>query len=349
MTEMNRRDFMKTVAIGGAVLGLGRAVFSTPMEAQASGKCDIGQCKRVTIKCVSETGWFDTKTLVGDFKKAGGIRANPNQWTIPFDPNNGAGSCSLIDMETLDGRHHKFLLDTGWNSRYMEECFKREGIDKMLSNGEIEFLFISHEHFDHFFGLEATLNYNPGIKVFIPSTFLTEGRHYLRGAEYLTPQVRNGVTHRGELVQLQPGHVNKLYEGCAGVAFDLPIVFKVRGEESLYFNVKDKGLVCVTGCCHQSVPTFVKFAQDNLVGGDRLYALYGGLHIAPQERLDPKKEKMIRDIADANFKVMACNHCTGLVAVKKMIELGYPVAKGTGRHGSRSDLFIGNSDEIVFG
>ena len=50
MKEMNRRDFIKSVAIGGAVLGLGNAVFYNPLEALASGKYDIGQCKSVKIK-----------------------------------------------------------------------------------------------------------------------------------------------------------------------------------------------------------------------------------------------------------------------------------------------------------
>lgn len=34
---MNRRDFMKNVAIGGAVLGLGSAVLNKPLKALASG------------------------------------------------------------------------------------------------------------------------------------------------------------------------------------------------------------------------------------------------------------------------------------------------------------------------
>ena len=57
MKEMNRRDFIRNVAIGGAVLGLGNAVFHKPLKALASGKYDIGQCKSVRIKCVSELGW----------------------------------------------------------------------------------------------------------------------------------------------------------------------------------------------------------------------------------------------------------------------------------------------------
>jgi 7,8-dihydropterin-6-yl-methyl-4-(beta-D-ribofuranosyl)aminobenzene 5'-phosphate synthase len=42
-----------------------------------------------------------------------------------------------------------------------EECFKREGIDNMLANHEIEKFFISHSHFDHFWGLPVTYKYDP--------------------------------------------------------------------------------------------------------------------------------------------------------------------------------------------
>jgi 7,8-dihydropterin-6-yl-methyl-4-(beta-D-ribofuranosyl)aminobenzene 5'-phosphate synthase len=49
-----------------------------------------------------------------------------------------------------------------------------------------------------------------------------------------------------------------------------------------------------------------------------------------------------------NFKKVACNLCTGLPAVKKMIELGYPVVQGTGSNGSKSNLYVGNGDEVTF-
>jgi 7,8-dihydropterin-6-yl-methyl-4-(beta-D-ribofuranosyl)aminobenzene 5'-phosphate synthase len=291
-----------------------------PLEALASGKYDIGQCKSVRVKCISELGWFDTKKLGGQMMAAGGPKTS--QWIIPWDPKNAAGSCSLVDMESLDGRHHKFLLDAGWNHDYMDECFKREGIDKMLKSGEIEFVFISHEHLDHLWGLQTVLKYNPKIKIFIPETFYPEGMHLIKGAEFITPGASNRIPHQGKLVQLKVGHINKLYEGCAGVAFDLPIVIRVRGEQSLFFNVKDKGLVCVTGCCHQSILTLA---------------------------LKEKAEKTVRGMAKYNFKKVACNHCTGLPAVKKMIELGYPVVQGTGSNGSKSNLYVGNGDEVTFG
>ena len=118
MKEIGRRDFMKTVTIGGAILGFGSVIFHKPLEALANGKYDIGQCKSVTIKCVSEVGWLDNNNLITSINSAGGQEAN--QWGIPWDPKNAVGCCSLIDMETLNGSHHKFLLDTGRNHQYME-------------------------------------------------------------------------------------------------------------------------------------------------------------------------------------------------------------------------------------
>jgi len=347
MKEFNRREFMKTLAIGGAILGLGPTIFHKPLEALASGKYDIGQCKSIRIKCVSELGWHDSRKLFKTIMDGGG--ANANQWVVPWDLENAAGSCSLIDMETLDGRHHKILLDTGWNNQYMDECFEREGIDKMLKNGEIEALFISHEHMDHFFGLESVLKYNPEIKIYVPETFFSEAMHFVRGAEFLMPKARNRIPHRGELVQFKPESINKLYDGCAAIAFDLPIGLRIRGEESLYFNVKDKGIVCVTGCCHQNILNFTDFAEKKIMGGENMYGVYGGLHIAPFGPLQQAQESIVNDMGKYNFKKVACNHCTGLSAVQKMIELGYPVVQGTGSFGSNSKLYVGNGDEVVFG
>jgi 7,8-dihydropterin-6-yl-methyl-4-(beta-D-ribofuranosyl)aminobenzene 5'-phosphate synthase len=255
----------------------------------------------------------------------------------------------LIDMEALDGRHHKFLLDTGWNRQYMDEAFKREGIDRMLKNGEIEFLFVSHEHMDHWWALETVLKYHPEIKMFIPSTFYPEGMHFISGAEFLKCRASNRIPHRGKLVQINPGTINRLYDGCAATAFDLPIPNRVRGEESLYFNVKDKGIVCVTGCCHQTILKFADYAQDKIVGGDNMYGIYGGFHIAPFGPLKQEQEQLVKRMAKYQFQKVACNHCTGLPAVQKMVELCYPVVEGTASCGSKTELYVGNGDEVLFG
>ena len=60
------------------------------------------------------------------------------------------------------------------------------------------------------------------------------------------------------------------------------------------------------------------------------------------------QEKIVTDMATFNFQKIACNHCTGLPAVEKMVELGYPVVEGSGRFGSKSKLYVGNGDEVLF-
>ena len=65
--------------------------------------------------------------------------------------------------------------------------------------------------------------------------------------------------------------------------------------------------------------------------------------------MDSKREHIVKSMGKYNFQKIACNHCTGLAAVQRMIELGYPVIRGSGRLGSKSDLYIGNGDEVVFG
>jgi len=348
MKEISRREFIRNVAIGGAVLSVGGAVFHKPLKALAGGKHDIGQCKRVEITCVSELGWHDSDKLLKQLMAAP-EKVKTNQWTVPWDPQNSAGSCTLIDVELLDGSRHKILLDTGWNKYYMDQAFKREGVDEMLKKKEIEALIISHEHLDHYWGLQTTLQYDPEIKLIVPSTFYPEGFYFAHGATFMECNACNNIPHRGELVKTKPGTVNQLYPGVALVNFDIPILIRVRGEESLYFNVKDVGMVLVTGCCHQNIVTMADYAIENIEGGDNLYGVYGGLHIAPFGPMNPKREFIVKEMGKYNFKKVACNHCTGLAAVEEMVKLGYPVVEGTARYGSKSKLYVGNGDKVVFG
>ncbi len=348
MQSVNRRTFVKTVMVGAAVLTLDAAVTAPFLSAKPKGLESLGECKKVSIKCISEVGWWDNKVLISDMMKGGGLK-EAEQWSCAWDPKNSAGSCSLVEVEALDGSKTRFLIDTGWNAEYMDKRFKDEGIDKMLKNGEIDFLYITHEHLDHFWGLETTLKYNPEIKIIIPSTFHPPAEKFIAGADFPKCGAKNTVQHKGKLVKFQMGEMTPLAKGVVSVGFDNPIILKIQGEQSLYFNVKDKGLVLCTGCCHQNVITFSDYAVKNLGAQGKLHGLYGGLHIAPFGKLDDEPKGWVKNMASYGFTKIAANHCTGLPAVQMMVELGYPVVKGTGKKGSISDLYIGNGDSVEFG
>ena len=112
---MERRDFLKTMAITGATASSSAALFSG--NAEAAGTLDIGQVKSVKIDVLSETSWFSNDNLKKSMLDYGG--ASTNQYTIPWDADNAGGYSSLITVTTLDGKDHKILMDSGWSNAWM--------------------------------------------------------------------------------------------------------------------------------------------------------------------------------------------------------------------------------------
>ncbi len=382
--DKNRREFIKGAATGigfGALAAMG--VFSySPMRRfflpeKVRKMADFGACKNVTVTNISETSWFDNSTLVGDIKGAGGLLVNQYDFNWPpfgdgsglahgsyekgiakikeflpdrleeawkvvqknsVHPDNAGGFSALVEIESLEGKKTKYLLDTGWSYAWMDKSFKREGIDKMLKNNEIEALIISHEHFDHFWGFPVAMKYNPNIKIIIPEGFYKEGLQYIKDSG-----------HKGEIVVAKKGR-NDIEPGLCTFVFDVPIICRVFGEQSLFVNVKDKGLVSITGCCHQGIIKFANAAYTELkYDNDQMYGIYGGLHISPFDDWDPKYDDLVISLGKWDFKKVGCNHCTGLLTAEKFIRTGYPVIKGTARFRSKSKAYLGNGDVIKFG
>jgi len=381
--KISRRDFVKGVATGvcaGAFASMGlysytQSAYDRLPKVQRKFE-DFGACRSVKVINISETSWFNNAHLIGDIHDAGGLLVNqytlnwapfangqgkakgsydsgiasikeliPNDlekaWEIQkklaLHPENPGGFSCLIEVEELDGTKHKYLLDTGWSYDWMEKSFKREGIDKMLQAREIEALFISHEHWDHFWGLPVTMKYDNRIPLYVHDGFYKEGLQYIKDSGYKGTPV----------IQKEP--MRQIIPGMAVLKFDVPIINRVFGETSLAFNVKDKGLVLISGCCHQGILQMADFAYTDLkYDNDRFYGIYGGLHISPFEDWDPKYDDLVISLAKWNFERIGCNHCTGHLTAKKFIERGYPVVRGTARFRSSSPDYLGNGDTITF-
>ena len=126
-------------------------------------------------------------------------------------------------------------------------------------------------------------------------------------------------------------------------------LLKVDGENVLYANLQDRGMAMVTGCGHGGVLDLLDYARRTFTGGERIHAIYGGLHISPLEDWDEAREQVIGALSGYGIAKVACNHCTGRTAVEKMLELGLSVVRGTARHGSRTNLFVSNGDVLELG
>ena len=81
-----------------------------------------------------------------------------------------------------------------------------------------------------------------------------------------------------------------------------------RDEISIFINVKNKGLVILTGCGHTGIMNTVKMAQK-LSGIEKVYALIGGYHMnwASKGRID----KTIDFLKKLKPEILCAMHCSG--------------------------------------
>ncbi len=88
-----------------------------------------------------------------------------------------------------------------------------------------------------------------------------------------------------------------------------------RDETSIYINVKDKGLVVITGCGHCGIMNTIKHGQK-LTGIDKIYAVIGGFH-EEWNPIDTVEEK-VKYFEELNPEIICGMHCTGFTFNKLM-------------------------------
>lgn len=364
---MKRRTFLKSLAATGVAASVSGSSILTREAAARKRKVDFGEAKSVRVDVLSETSWFDNDRMKKPIVEYGG--AMTNQYIIPWDWNNAGGYMALITVTGLDGKERKILLDSGWNNEWVDYIYEMNNIPAMLKSGEIEFLVISHWHLDHFWGIESTLKHKPDITIYGPATHFPEDMALLKGA-HLTAKdkegkahhiCKNDVPHTGRFIECTPegdmgDGIYRLMPGVATRMFDVPILLRVRGENVLYFNIKDKGTVTVTGCCHPGVLSLFSYARKNFKGYQP-YGCYGGLHITLFETWDPKFDDIIKGVKAFKIRKLACNHCTGWIWAEKAAAEGIPIVKGTNKYktykktssvATGSNAFLTNGDFVVF-
>jgi 7,8-dihydropterin-6-yl-methyl-4-(beta-D-ribofuranosyl)aminobenzene 5'-phosphate synthase len=230
---------------------------------------------------------------------------------------------------------------------------------------------LSHWHLDHYWGVVSTLKRKQDITLYAPATYYPEDMALLKDKAHHTAKnketgqmdhiCKNDYPHTGKLILCNPDGENgegiyRLMPGVAVRNFDVPILLRVRGENVLYFNVKDKGIVTVTGCCHPGILSLFSYAKKNFQGYQP-YGCYGGLHITLFETWDPKFDDIIKGVKGFKIQKLGCNHCTGWIWAEKAAAAGVPVVKGTDKYktykkystvAKASNVFLTNGDTVTF-
>ena len=127
-------------------------------------------------------------------------------------------------------------------------------------------------------------------------------------------------------------------------------------ESVLCANVRDKGVVTMTGCGHPGVLNLLNFARSRF-RDDTLYGCYGGLHLSIFDTWKPEFDDIIEQVKAFRIEKMGCNHCTGWMWAETAATRGVPIITGTDTYktypkqstaAKGSNAFLANGDCVTF-
>jgi 7,8-dihydropterin-6-yl-methyl-4-(beta-D-ribofuranosyl)aminobenzene 5'-phosphate synthase len=92
----------------------------------------------------------------------------------------------------------------------------------------------------------------------------------------------------------------------------------LKDDQSIIVNVRGKGLVIITGCCHSGVINTIRYAQT-LTGCQQVYAVLGGFHLKGGifEKIVPAT---ISELQKINPTYLMPGQCTGWSAIYKIAQ-----------------------------
>lgn len=228
------------------------------------------------------------------------------------------------------GRSSTLLFDTGLSPDAMVTNAGRLGLDL----GDVQAVVLSHGHFDHAGGL-AGLAGGRGVRslpmVLHPLAW-TRRRLAVPGREpYELPTLsRHALDAEGfEVIErrepsllldgsvLITGEVDRTteyergmpppHQAWTGSGWEHDPL--VADDQALVVNVRDRGLVVLTGCGHAGAVNIVRHAR-RLTGVDRLHALVGGLHLGGPA-FEPVIPPTVSALTELAPSLVVPGHCTG--------------------------------------
>ena len=244
----------------------------------------------VAVLLVSRAGsaFCDTSVPAGDTRTA----KDTLTLTVLFDNyahderlKTGWGfSCLVTGLEKT------ILFDTGDNGTILLSNMGTLGIEPT----DVDIVVLSHEHHDHVGGLEAFLEKNHAVKVFVPASF-SEG-------------FKRRVRAEGATVV----EVSKPCPICQGAQSSGQLGTGIE-EQALCVNTAN-GLFVITGCAHPGIVEIVRVASTLDKAG--VYGAMGGFHMGgfPEGKI----AEVIDLLKAMGVSVAGPCHCSGDLTRKMM-------------------------------
>lgn len=235
-----------------------------------------------------------------------------------------------------NGHKESLLYDTGLGKNTLVHNMGVLGI----SPDNLRAIVLSHGHTDHHGGLASLLQQLGPRRIPLvlhPDAWRDRKVVYPNGSElHLPPPSRADLEQEGiELLEnrdpslliddtvLVTGQVRRVTSFERG----MPAHYATNDagweedpwiwdDQALIVNVKDKGLVVVSGCSHAGIINILHYAQA-LTGIQKIYATIGGLHLSGKV-FEPIIPPTVDELVRLSPEVIMPGHCTGWKAVHEI-------------------------------
>jgi len=262
-----------------------------------------------------------------------GVTRSPTALTaereVPDAPRAEHGFSALVEITKAGGRCHRVLFDTGISPDGAVENMRRLGVDPST----IEAIVCSHGHFDHTTGIDGLVRTlgRTNLPVVIHPHFWRRRRLVLPGREPLeVPTTSRAALEDAGFQIIEDREPSFLFERSLLVTGEIARTtgyepgFPAQqawlhgrwtadhltlDDQALVIDVKDKGLVVMTGCGHAGVVNICHYAR-RLTRERPLYAVLGGFHLNGP-LFEPLIPRVCEDLAALRPAVVVPAHCTG--------------------------------------
>jgi 7,8-dihydropterin-6-yl-methyl-4-(beta-D-ribofuranosyl)aminobenzene 5'-phosphate synthase len=254
---------------------------------------------------------------------------------LPFSPSRHLlaehGFSCLVRVFT-GKKEHAVLLDAGLSRECMAWNARQLGISLL----DIEAVVLSHGHIDHIGGLAGLF---AGVRRQVP--LITHPDAFLKrrlasptgvvdipqldavalkkaGADILMRSGTSTLAAGHLLVTGEVERVTGFETGMSGMEAVIDGRWSpdpINDDQALVINVKDKGLVVLSGCAHAGIINTVEYAQK-IAGVDPIHAVMGGFHLTGPA-FEPRILPTIREMKEIAPDYVVPMHCTGWNAMQR--------------------------------
>jgi 7,8-dihydropterin-6-yl-methyl-4-(beta-D-ribofuranosyl)aminobenzene 5'-phosphate synthase len=319
---MNRREFLKYSAAAGMLIAAGDGIMEGVMADAATGVTEVD---KLTIWVLADN-YYDANRADAKITK--------RYRSVAGKSMHAEHGLSYYVETVIGGKTSTCMFDYGLDPVGVLNNIALLGLDVGKTNA----FSLSHGHYDHYTSAVSILKQN--------QSRIAGGTPFYVGEEAFARRytLRPGATEPTDLGQLRKEDIEalglKVVEAKTPVEIvpgayisgniervtsyeKVPPTMQIKrgekieqdtfpGEQAVFFNVKGKGLVVLSGCAHCGIVNTIKQAQK-IAGTEKIHAVMGGFHL-----INAKPELIQTTVADIKAMkpdYIVGTHCTGFEAL----------------------------------